>query len=108
MSSGGAKADPTANSMARTALIGGNGQLGSDIVRMWPESPAGKRGEELIALTHAEFEELRSDSHHFAIYPGHEEPDVETVVARRKGYDIVRKGEGVPRKIAERTDPRGD
>jgi hypothetical protein len=59
-----------------------------------------------IHMTHAEFEELRSDSHQFAIYPGHEEPDVESVVARRKGYDIVRKGEGVPRKIAERTDPR--
>jgi len=59
-----------------------------------------------IHMTHAEFEELRSDSHQFAIYPGHEEPDVETVVARRKGYDIVTKGEGVARKIAERTDPR--
>ena len=61
-----------------------------------------------IHMTHAEFEELRSDSHQFAIYPGHQEPDVETVVARHKGYDIVRKSEGAPRKIAERTDPRGD
>src|SRR5438477_5008340 len=55
-SSGGAKADPTANSVARVALIGGNGQLGSDIVRMWPQSPAGQRGDELVSLTHAEFE----------------------------------------------------
>jgi hypothetical protein len=59
-----------------------------------------------IHMTHAEFEELRSDSHQFAIYPGHQEPDVESIVAHRKGYDIVRKGEGAPRKIAERTDPR--
>src|SRR5439155_14165626 len=56
MSYGGAKADPTANSMGRVALIGGNGQLGSDIVRMWPGSAAGQRGDELVALTHAEFE----------------------------------------------------
>ena len=56
MSYGGAKAGPTANSMGRVALIGGNGQLGSDIVRMWPGSAAGQRGDELVALTHAEFE----------------------------------------------------
>jgi hypothetical protein len=59
-----------------------------------------------IHMTHAEFEELRSESHQFAVYPGHEAPDVETVIARRKGYDIVAKDRGVPRLIAERTDPR--
>jgi dTDP-4-dehydrorhamnose reductase len=42
--------------MGRVALIGSNGQLGSDIVRMWPESAAGRRGEELVSLTHADFE----------------------------------------------------
>ena len=59
-------------------------------------------------MTHAEFEELRSESHQFAIYPGHDEPDVESVVAQRKGYDIVSKDEGVPKLIAESTDPRTD
>ena len=59
-----------------------------------------------IHMTHAEFEKLRSESHQFAVYPGHEAEDVETVVARQKGYDIVAKDEGVPRLIAERTDPR--
>ena len=61
-----------------------------------------------IHMTHAEFEELRSDSHQFAIYPGHQEPDVETVVAHRKVYDIVKKDQGAPREIAELTDPRTD
>ncbi len=30
----------------------------------------------------------------------------ESVVARLKGYDIVRKNRGVPEQIAEQTDPR--
>jgi dTDP-4-dehydrorhamnose reductase len=42
--------------VARIALIGSNGQLGSDIERLWPESIAGGRGDELIALTHADLE----------------------------------------------------
>jgi dTDP-4-dehydrorhamnose reductase len=42
--------------MGRTALIGANGQLGSDIVRLWPASGPGRRGEQLIALTHADIE----------------------------------------------------
>jgi hypothetical protein len=63
---------------------------------------------ERIHMTHAEFEELRSDSHHFAVYPGHVAPDIERVVARSDGYEIVEKVEKAPRLIAERTDPRGD
>lgn len=61
-----------------------------------------------IHMTHAEFEELRSESHHFAVAPGHVFPEAESVVAQRKGYEIVSKDEGLPRLIAERTDPRHD
>ncbi|MFL5982207.1 MAG: hypothetical protein ACJ74D_07980 [Gaiellaceae bacterium] len=61
---------------------------------------------ERIHMSHADYKRLRSESAQFAISPGHEAPDVETVVARCKGYDIVMKDEGVPRKIAESTDPR--
>jgi hypothetical protein len=61
---------------------------------------------ERISMTHAEYQELRSDPHQFAVHPGHENPDVETVVARLKNYDIVRKNTGVPAQIAEQTDPR--
>lgn len=42
--------------MVRTALIGSNGQLGSDIARLWPGSAMGQRGRELISLTHADLE----------------------------------------------------
>jgi hypothetical protein len=59
-----------------------------------------------ISMTQAEYEQLRSEAHQFAVYPDHVAPDVEDVVERRRGYDIVRKDEGVPKKIAERTDPR--
>lgn len=62
--------------------------------------------EERLSMTRAEYEELRSEPHQFAVHPGHDYPDVESVVARRKGYDVVRKNRGVPEKIAEQTDPR--
>ena len=63
---------------------------------------------ERLSMTTAEYEEIRSEAHQFAVHPGHEYPDVESVVARLKGYDIVRKNEGVPKQIAEQTDPRGN
>ena len=42
--------------MARVALIGANGQLGTDITRLWGDSALGRRGDELISLTHADIE----------------------------------------------------
>jgi hypothetical protein len=61
---------------------------------------------ERISMTHAEYEGLRSEAHQFAVFPGHEYPDVERVIERRKGYDIVQKYKGAPERIAEQTDPR--
>ena len=63
---------------------------------------------ERISMTPAEYEKIRSEAHQFAVYPGHEYPDVESIVARLKGYDIVRKNRGVPAQIAEQTDPRSN
>lgn len=62
---------------------------------------------ERVSMTRAEYEELRSDPHQFAVHPGHEYPDVETVVARLKNYYVVRKDSGVAEQVAEETDPRG-
>ena len=62
---------------------------------------------ERLSMTRAEYEQLRSDAHQFAVHPGHEYPEVESVIARRKGYDVVVKNRGAPEQIAERTDPRG-
>ncbi len=61
---------------------------------------------ERISMTHSEYEEVRSDSRQFAVYPGHEYGDIEDVVARREGYDIVRKREGEAAELAEASDSR--
>jgi hypothetical protein len=61
---------------------------------------------EKISMTRSAYEELRADPTQFAVVPGHETADVEEVVARREGYDMVKKVDGIPRRIAELTDPR--
>ena len=61
---------------------------------------------ERISMGHAEYEELRSDSRQFAVYPGHEYGEVEDVVARRRGYDIVRKRDDEAAELAEASDSR--
>ena len=61
-----------------------------------------------ISMSPAEYAELRSDPHTFAVHPGHETPDVERVVQKRNGYDVVEKDEGTPQRIAEQTDRRQD
>jgi hypothetical protein len=58
-----------------------------------------------IALTNAAYSTLRSDSHQFAVIPGHEIPDVETVVEDEGAYYVVKKDKAEARKLAERTDP---
>ena len=59
-----------------------------------------------LSMSYAEYERVRSDPHLFAVYPGHEAGDVERVVERTGGYDIVLKRKGVSQTIAEQTDPR--
>jgi hypothetical protein len=61
---------------------------------------------ERISMSRDEYEELRADPTHFAVYPGHETADFEAIVERRGGYDIVRKHEGGPAALAQATDPR--
>ncbi len=53
-----------------------------------------------------EYERVRSDSALFLVLPGHEAPDVETVVEHADGYNIVRKDPGGPAELAEQTHPR--
>jgi hypothetical protein len=82
----------------------------------WPgeeESPVGFRCEcarlgcnQLIEMTVREYEEIRANPRRFVVVPGHEFPDVETVVEARGGYVIVEK-RGQAAEVAERHDPRG-
>jgi hypothetical protein len=60
----------------------------------------------LIALTRAEYEDVRANSRRFAIVDGHEIDEVEDVVERTDRYVVVEK-RGLPESdIVEHTDPR--
>ena len=59
-----------------------------------------------ITMTRAEYEALRAEPTHFAVYPGHEISEVEEIVEKHKGYDVIRKEEGGPAEVAQETDPR--
>jgi hypothetical protein len=61
---------------------------------------------EKLSLTPDAYEEVRADPAYFAVVSGHDIPDVEEVVARREGYDVVKKVDRIPRHVAEVTDPR--
>ena len=59
-----------------------------------------------ISMSEADYEQVRADSRQFAIVPGHSDATVEVVIAREKGYHLVRK-QSEAAAIAEETDPRG-
>jgi hypothetical protein len=63
---------------------------------------------EHFAMRPEEYEALRANPDHFAIVPGHEIPDVETIVSRCGTYDVVAKLPGEAKQIAEATDPRSN
>ncbi len=44
-----------------------------------------------ITMSVKSYEKLRSDSTHFAIQPGHETPDIETIHSKCDGYWVVAK-----------------
>jgi hypothetical protein len=81
----------------------------------WPgdeDTPVGFRCEcarlgcnRLVELTIHEYEGIRSHPRRFVVAPGHELPDVETVVATRTGYLIVEKRDQAG-SVAAQTDPR--
>ena len=51
-------------------------------------------------------EQVRGEATQFLLSPGHELPSVEWVVARRRGYQIVRKVEQAVAAIVRRLNPR--
>jgi hypothetical protein len=46
---------------------------------------------EFVSMTASEYERVRSDNDRFAVLPGHEDPEIERVVARADTYFIVDK-----------------
>ena len=60
---------------------------------------------ELIEVTRAEYEAVRSDPRRFIVVPGHEHTDTERVVERNSGFFVVEKLEHAA-EIAVEHDPR--
>jgi hypothetical protein len=60
---------------------------------------------ERLALTRTTYEQVRSDPRRFVVAPGHENVEVERVVARLKEYVVVEKVAEAAR-IAVEHDPR--
>jgi hypothetical protein len=56
---------------------------------------------EQIGMTPQAYEELRAVPAHFAVLPRPRSAGRGEVVARRDGYDVVKKDEGIARRIAE-------
>lgn len=59
----------------------------------------------LLELTPPEYDDVRGHSRRFVVAPGHDRPDVETVVERRSGYLVVEKRDEAGR-LAQASDPR--
>ncbi len=54
----------------------------------------------------ADYERIRDDGELFFIRPGHQADDVEDVVERNSGWEVVRKKPGEPAEFARKLDPR--
>ena len=81
----------------------------------WPgeeDAPVGFRCEcarlgcnQLVELSVREYEAVRAHPRRFVVTPGHEAPEVETMVEARPGYVIVEKL-GQAGQVAQDRDPR--
>ncbi len=60
----------------------------------------------VVAITAAEYEEIRSDPVQFVVVREHLIPDVERMVAETDRFAIVAKREGTPATVAVEEDPR--
>lgn len=60
-----------------------------------------------LPMTLSEYEGVRADPTQFVVAPGHELPEIETVVVRKGAYQVVRKHGEAARLVTER-DPRRD
>lgn len=59
-----------------------------------------------IAIARSAYEHVRGDATLFIVEPGHVNASVEGAIEKHSAYHVVRKQEGLPQRIAERTDPR--
>ena len=60
---------------------------------------------EKVTLNRREYEHVRSDATQFAVFPGHEIPEIEEALQRTDRFFVVRK-HPEEAEVAEATDPR--
>ena len=58
-----------------------------------------------IEMTQAEYAAIREEETHFAVYPGHADPDIERVISSHSRYEVVEK-EGPAAEVAQGLSPR--
>jgi hypothetical protein len=63
--------------------------------------------ERVIAISLAEYEDVRRDGRRFVVVKEHVIPDVEDIVDETERYVVVQKRDGTPSDVAEASDPRG-
>ena len=61
---------------------------------------------EPIPLTLTEYEAIRDEPTRFALVPGHELLEIESVIGRHPAYFVVDKREEEAQEVARETDPR--
>jgi len=59
----------------------------------------------VVHITPREYETVRANPRRFVVYPGHQIPELETIVDAQGGYLVVEK-EGEAGQVAEASDPR--
>jgi hypothetical protein len=62
--------------------------------------------EHFIEITPRDYERVRAHPRRFIVYPGHEEPEAETIVDAQSNYVVVEK-EAEAGRVAEAENPRG-
>jgi hypothetical protein len=61
---------------------------------------------EPIPMTVGEYEAIRAEPTHFAVAPGHERHEIESVIERYATYFVVEKRDEDAQEVARKTDPR--
>jgi hypothetical protein len=61
---------------------------------------------ERIPMSIGEYEHVRDDPARFALRPGHEVDEVESVLEEHDGYNVIEKRAGGPAELAAAKDPR--
>jgi hypothetical protein len=93
-------------------------EINEEIEQAHQDDPAGRRMrigcecalkfcDEVIEITMAEYQDVRSDPRQFAIVPEHLIGDIERIVFENDRFAVVAKREGAPADVVTETDPRG-